>query len=260
MPSTPGMSRPVPYSSTGPSRKSSRRAVRACFPGRPQCPRGRRSSRAAGEQPPGSRRSSLPGSEPRVSRPGAGRRCPGQSAGMRGSPLGQAGPPERREHLVRSARSGPDGPRLEQEVRLEAGGVDALIGGPFLDPGVDGAFGTAVAPVPQEMRGPFRLARSRMIRRRRSAPEQQPGTLASRSADRDASEWWSHHLAAPPSGRMPARLLIQDVHHGHRRGRRAAASARAGLSSRRRSSRSQTMVEGMVPRYTPGSAIYWPVT
>ena len=127
---------------------------------------------------------------------------------------GQAGLPEGREDLVGPPAAGPHGPRLEHEVRLEARGADALPAGPALQAGVDGAFGPAVAAVPQQGVG-------RRFHREvlddpggRAAAEHQPrarGLQRGGQAGQGVVEPPLHRAAQRPDA---GRLLIQDIDDG----------------------------------------------
>ena len=86
----------------------------------------------------------LAGEEPPAVQPVAGGRATGRSScGLRQMVrgigrkarfrTGHAGTPERCEDLVWPAGAGAHRPRLEQQVCLEAGGLNALPGGPLLD-------------------------------------------------------------------------------------------------------------------------------
>ncbi|MCY1231248.1 hypothetical protein D9M72_436900 [compost metagenome] len=126
-------------------------AVGARFAGRPlfceSCaPVGR-----AGEQRPAIQVVAL--RQPAVSVPGWMRQGARGIGGHPWLPAFEAGAPKWREYLVRPARPGADGPRLEHEAGLEARRIKSLFPCPGFDAGVDAAFRSAVPAVPPEMGG-----------------------------------------------------------------------------------------------------------
>ena len=229
MPSTPGMSRPVPYSSAGPSRKSSSRSRAPASPGCQVLARPALQSGRAGEQPPAVKR--VAGREPSLRVHRRGREALRGVQGEPGLRSIQAGPPEGREDLVRPARPGPHRPRLKHQVRLEAGSRQALFRGPGLDAGVHLAFGAAVAAVPEQRRGAGFQGEVPDDARGRPAAQQQARARGLQPGGEVRQRMVQPPFRGAAEGPHAGGGLVEDIDHGQR------------LSQRRRFAQGRVVVQ-----------------